>query len=80
MLFLALDTVIAISEKQKILQKQREEIEEIERNVDREVSCAEKRWRIFSAPEMLQTNKGMEQNVFLIHVKCIQLLKSKKRL
>ena len=43
MLFLALDTVIAISEKQKILQKQREEIEEIERNVDREVSCAEKR-------------------------------------
>lgn len=54
----ALDTVAAISEKQKMLQKQRQEIEEIERNSDREVSFDQKRWRLIFAPEMLQTNKG----------------------
>jgi len=37
MLCFPLDTVAAISEKQKMLQKQRQEIEEIERNSDREV-------------------------------------------
>lgn len=40
-LFFAVDTVAAISEKQKILQQQREEIEELERNSDREVSRSE---------------------------------------
>ncbi|XP_020626851.1 uncharacterized protein LOC110064182 [Orbicella faveolata] len=33
-----IDTVAAISEKQKMLQKQRQEIEEIERNSDREAA------------------------------------------
>ena len=42
----ALDTVAAISEKQKILQKQQQEIEEIEGNSDREVSFDDKCWRI----------------------------------
>ena len=37
-LFCPLDTVSAISEKQKLLEQQRQEIEEIERNSDREVS------------------------------------------
>ncbi len=43
----SLDTVAAISEKQKMLQKQRKEIEEIERNSDREVRFGKKRCASF---------------------------------
>ena len=44
--------MIAITEKQKLLDKQRQEIEEIERNSDREVSYSPER---FSAKFVLLT-------------------------
>ena len=51
----------AVSEKQKILQQQREEIEELERNSDREVSFDQKLWRIILAPETLHLGRGIER-------------------
>lgn len=63
----------AVSEKQKILQQQREEIEELERNSDREVRFDQKLGRIILAPETLHKNLGRGIERVCIFGKCTQL-------